>query len=332
MTKTEFRTIFSKLDHKNNYSVVLVQNQKNVIFFKTEWPKENFKWLKEHQTNTFEYEFSAVLLKIKREDNIRTSRFHWLLRLQLQLLHLRLFYVKMDHKIDGSASISDRKIAICVHMVQFKFSICMPILFFFHILFFFFVFCHFLGWHNHRHTVKSDEAWLQALPHANVIEIKSEKSYKTKIKQINFHFRLFGWYFLIKAFEMRHWSACTSLRYAKMYIDHNSLAVGLYQYIAMEQYRLFNSQPEGDESEKKMPFSEPDRYTRRYIANKWIKMAIEKKTLAWNRGECVKNITYKWNMHIWFVVVVISLFVCGYLFFAFLCSVCITSVGCIIVV
>lgn len=36
-----------------------------------------------------------------------------------------------------------------------------------------------------------------------------------------------------------------------MYIDHNSLAVGLYQYIAMEQYRLFFSQPEGDESEKK---------------------------------------------------------------------------------
>lgn len=83
---------------------------------------------------------------------------------------------------------------------------------------------------------------------------------------------------------------------------------------------------------KKKPFSEPDRYTRRYIANKWIKMAIEKETLAWNRGECVKNITYKWNMHIWFVVVVISLFVCGYLFFAFPCSVCISSVGCIIVV
>lgn len=70
----------------------------------------------------------------------------------------------------------------------------------------------------------SQKRWslITGFAHANVIEIKSEKSYKTKIKQINFHFRLFRWYFLIKAFEMRHWSACTSFRYAKMYIDHNS--------------------------------------------------------------------------------------------------------------
>lgn len=96
------------------------------------------------------------------------------------------------------------------------------------------------------------------------------------MKQINFHFRLFGWYFWWRHSELEpcalHCEICK--------IDHNS-AVGLYRMEHMLRLKCLIDMCAGT----------------LYVS---ICIRVNKidhwESLRHGLGECVKNITYKWNI------------------------------------
>lgn len=151
----------------------------------------------------------------------------------------------------------------------------------------------------------------------NGIKRRETIQYKTKriTKPNEFSFSFIWLIFLIKAFRMRlrtvyFFAICKN---CVSYWPEPKRAVGLYE---MEQYRLFHFIQQmlmlkNGKNHTHKPahvytsWSSSLINTRRYIRR--CQYAYERNKMAIERlshgliGECVKNVTYKWNMHIWMI-------------------------------